>query len=184
MRNKATSKKLTVLALLCALGLIVFMIEGLFPPLFFPGAKMGLSNIFTLFALLFYGLPEAILVTVARTVLGSLFAGNFSLLLYSLTAGLVSVCVSRLFLLVFPKISILCVSILSAVAHNLTQLAVYCLLTQTALLWGYSPYLILLGTVAGAIVGLSVHFLVKGIPTPFFERILSNPTKQKSEDLR
>ena len=73
------AKKIAALALLTALGLIAFMLESLFPPLFFPGAKMGLSNVFSLFALVVFGLPEALLVVTARTVLGSLFAGNVSL---------------------------------------------------------------------------------------------------------
>jgi heptaprenyl diphosphate synthase len=154
-----------------ALGLIAFLIESLFPPLFFPGAKMGLSNVFSLFTLVLYGLPEALLVMTARTVLGSLFAGNFSLLLYSYTAGLVSVLLSRLLLLFFPKLSLLCVSVVSAVAHNMTQLLVYALLTQTSLIFGYAPYLALLGVLAGLIVGLAVTYTVKGLPLSVFERL-------------
>ncbi len=96
MKKKGKSigaKKITILALLTGLGLIAFLIEALIPVLPVPGAKLGISNIFSLFALVMYGLPEALMVVVARTVLGSIFAGNLSLLLYSLTAGVVSVCV-------------------------------------------------------------------------------------------
>ncbi len=167
-----SAKKIAVLALLSALGLLMFLIEGLFPPLFFPGAKMGLSNIFSLLTLVLYGLPEALLVVTVRTVLGSLFVGNVSLLLYSFTAGVVSTLISRLAMIFLKKISIVCVSVLSAVTHNLTQLIVYCALTQTTLLFSYSPYLLLLGVLAGIVVGLTVHYLIKGIPLAHFQTLL------------
>ncbi len=180
-----SAKKLAALALLTALGLGAFLIESMFPPMFFPGAKMGLSNIFSLFALVLYGLPEALLVVVARTVLGSLFAGNFSLLLYSLTAGVVSTAVSRLLLLAFPRVSLLCVSVFSAVVHNTVQLLVYCALTQTTLIFSYLPYLALLGVLAGVIVGLAVTYAVKGIPLSFFARTagVKNKKNPKTEEL-
>ncbi len=180
-----SAKKLAALALLTALGLGAFLIESMFPPMFFPGAKMGLSNIFSLFALVLYGLPEALLVVVARTVLGSLFAGNISLLLYSLTAGVVSTAVSRLLLLAFPRVSLLCVSVFSAVVHNTVQLLVYCALTQTTLIFSYLPYLALLGVLAGVIVGLAVTYAVKGIPLSFFARTagVKNKKNPKTEEL-
>ena len=180
-----SAKKLAALALLTALGLGAFLIESMFPPMFFPGAKMGLSNIISLFALVLYGLPEALLVVVARTVLGSLFAGNFSLLLYSLTAGVVSTAVSRLLLLAFPRVSLLCVSVFSAVVHNTVQLLVYCALTQTTLIFSYLPYLALLGVLAGVIVGLAVTYAGKGIPLSFFARTagVKNKKNPKTEEL-
>ena len=123
-----SAKKIAVLALLTGLALIAFLLESLFVAPAFPAAKPGLSNFFTLFALLLYGLPEALFVVVARTVLGALFAGNLSMLLYSLTAGVVSAIVSRLLLFAFPRISVVCVSVVSATVHNLVQLGVSCLL--------------------------------------------------------
>lgn len=182
-RRISAAKKISVLALLTALALITFMIESLFPPMFFPGAKMGLSNVFSLLTLVVYGLPEALIVVTARTVLGSFFAGNVSLLLYSFTAGVISTAASRLLLLAFPKISVLCVSIVSAVVHNTVQLFVYCLLTKTTLLFGYLPYLVLLGVLAGIIVGLAVVFAIKGIPYRLFVRITVGKITNQDEKI-
>lgn len=172
------AKKIAVLAMMTGFGLIMFMVESLFPPMFFPGAKMGLSNIFSLLTLVIYGLPEALIVVIARTVLGSLFAGNASLLLYSLTAGVASVIVSRLLMFAFPKVSLLAVSVVSAVVHNTVQLLVYCALTQTALIFSYLPYLALLGVLAGVIVGLAVIFTVKGVPLGVFAKILGGKERE------
>lgn len=163
-RRAYRAKKIAVLGLMTALGLIAFLLEGLFPPPFLPGAKLGLSNIFSLFTLVVYGLPEALLVVVARTVLGSLFAGNFSMLLYSLTAGVAGVLVSRALLFALPKISLLCTSVAAAVVHNTVQLLVYCALSGTALLLGYLPYLAMMGAGAGIAVGLAVTYTVKLLP--------------------
>lgn len=65
------AKRIAVLALLTGQALLMFMVEGLFPPLFLPGAKMGLSNIFTLLALAVLGPGQALALVVVRTVLGS-----------------------------------------------------------------------------------------------------------------
>lgn len=161
-------KKIALLGILAGLGLIAFMLESLIPVPFLPGAKLGFANIFSLLALLLYGLPEALIVVTVRTVLGSLFAGNVSMLLYSLTAGLVSTCVSRLLLCALPRVSFLCVSVAGAIVHNLVQLFVYCALTGTALLFVYSPYLCLMGAGAGVVVGLAVTFVLKALPARLF----------------
>lgn len=181
-RKSSAAKKTAVLALMSGLGLISFLIEGLIAPPFLPGAKLGLSNIFTLFTLVLYGLPEAVLVVAARTVLGSLFAGNFSLLLYSLTAGLASAFVSRLLLCVFPRISILCVSVVSAVVHNAVQTLVYCALTGTLLLMGYLPWLAVAGIAAGIAVGIAVVFIVKIVPLSVFARLTGVKISSQTEE--
>ena len=160
------AKKIAFLALTSALALVSFLLESLLPALPLPGAKIGLSNVFTLLPLLFFGTAEALLVVTVKTVLGSLFAGNFSLLLYSFTAGVVSTLAARFLLCFVPKISIVCVSVASAVVHNMTQLLVYCFLTKTVLLFVYAPYLALLGAAAGGAVGIVVVTLVKTLPLP------------------
>ena len=160
------AKKIAFLGLTSALALVSFLLESLLPALPLPGAKVGLSNVFTLLPLLFYGLPEALFVVIVKTVLGSAFAGNLSLLLYSLSAGVVSTIAARGLLCFVPKISVVCVSVVSALVHNMTQLFVYCLLTKTALLLVYAPYLALLGAAAGGAGGIIVVTLVKTLPLP------------------
>ena len=88
MKIRFNAKKIAVLAILVAFGLISFIFESLFEPV--PGAKLGLSNIFSLAALIMYSPLEAFTVVALRTLLGSVFAGNFSALMYSFTAGKVS----------------------------------------------------------------------------------------------
>ena len=88
---KLSVKRLTLCALLAALALGLSYVEGYFPltlliPL--PGVKLGLANIVTLFALLQLGAPAAFAVLLVRCLLGAMFAGNVSALLFSLLGGL------------------------------------------------------------------------------------------------
>lgn len=171
-KNKFSTKRLCTLAVLTAMALIMFMIENLFPSMLVPGAKMGLSNIFTLLAVIMLSPLEALALVVIRTVLGSLFT-NVATLMYSLSAGLVSVVLTAFMVeYVFPKMSILAISIVSAVAHNLTQNLVFCLISQTPQMFSYMPYLALIGVLAGAIVGLAVYYILKIIKMKTFYSVL------------
>ena len=53
-RGRYAAKKIAVLAVFTALSLVMFIIENQFPPMFIPGAKMGLANIFSFAALILY----------------------------------------------------------------------------------------------------------------------------------
>lgn len=159
------AKRIATLSVLCAMGLIMFMVESLFPPLFLPGAKMGLSNIFSMLTLFLLGPVDALVVVVVRTVLGSLFGGGVSTLMYSLTAGIVSVVVSAFLVeFVYPNVSIIAISIVSAICHNITQNVVFCLVSNTPEMFSYMPWLALVGILAGLIVGFAVNLILRALP--------------------
>ena len=160
---------MATLAVLTAMSLIMFMIESLFPPLFIPGAKMGLSNIFSLLALFVLGPTEAIILVLVRTTLGSVFTGNISTLMYSMTAGLVSVIVSMVLVeFAYPKVSIVAISVVAAIIHNLAQNVVFCIVSNTPEMFLYMPWLALIGILAGVIVGFAVWFILRAVPTRVF----------------
>lgn len=169
-----SAKRIATLAVLTAMGLIMFMVESLFPPLILPGAKMGLSNIFSLLTLFLFGPVDAFVLVVVRVVLGSLITGNMSTLMYSLTAGVVSVIASSILVeFAYPRVSIVAISIASAVLHNLTQNVVFCLVSNTPQMFSYMPWLALLGVLAGIIVGFAVWFILRMIPTRTFATLLN-----------
>lgn len=164
MTGRNMLRKITTLSLFTALSLVMFIVESQLPPLFVPGAKLGLSNIFSLASLVFYGPIEAMVVVLARTILGSLVTGTVSALIYSLTAGLSAMLVASLLMLAYPKISLIAVSVTSAVVHNLTQGLIFALVSGSAQAWSYLPYLALIGLPSGALVGAVVFLLVKHLP--------------------
>lgn len=164
-----SARRVATLSVLTAMGLITFMIESLFPPLFLPGAKMGISNVFSLLTLFVMGPTEALILIVVRTTLGSMFTGNMSTLMYSMTAGVTSVAVSAVLVeFVYPRVSIVAISVVAAVMHNLTQNLVFCLVSSTPEMFAYMPWLALLGVVAGIIVGFAVWFILRAVPTKVF----------------
>ncbi len=172
-KTKFSAKRLATLSVLCAMALITFMIESLFPPLFLPGAKMGLSNVFSLLAVFLLGPVDAVVLVIVRTTLGSVFTGNLSTMLYSTSAGLVSVAVSAVLVqFVYPKISVVSVSVVSAVVHNVAQNVVFCLVSNTPQMFAYVPWLALLGVVAGIIVGFAVWFVLRTVPLKTFASLL------------
>ena len=171
--KSVTAKKLAVLGVLTALSLITFLIENLFPPLLIPGAKLGLANAFSLVALVLYTPWEAFAIVIARTLLGAIFAGNLSAVLYSFTGGIISMAVSSALLYcAHPKISVMCISVIAAAFHNLTQNVVFVAISSTPLAFSYAPYLILLGVLSGAFIGAVVVMIIKRVPTPVFCRAL------------
>ena len=180
--GKNAAKKIAVLAILTALSLITFIIEGLFPPLILPGAKMGLANVFSFAALIMYSPAEAFLVVAIRTVLGAVYAGNFSAVLYSFTGGIVSMAVSSVLMYTaYPRVSVMAISVAAAVAHNITQNVVYVLLWDSPLMFGYMPYLILLGILSGAIVGGVIMLIFRGVPKNAFEKVIFERKKKVKE---
>ena len=153
---KWTTRNIALCAVLAALALGLSTLEGLFPlslivPL--PGVKLGLANIVTVFALYQLGAGAALAILLTRCLLGGLFAGNVSAMLFSLlggvTAMLVMIGLSRL-----RKLSVYGVSVGGAAAHNCGQVAAAVLtLGHTAPLY-YLPVLLGVSLFTGTLNGL------------------------------
>ena len=165
--KKLTTKKIVVTAILASMSLITFLIENLFPPLFIPGAKMGLSNIFVLLAILLTDFTCSLSVLLIKVLLGSIFGGSLSSLMFSLPAGLISFIFEYLMINFFSKrFSLIAICVASAILHNVVQCIVYALITDVISLI-YLPYLSTIGVVSGLIVGFATILLVKFLPQRF-----------------
>lgn len=155
------TKKLILTAILTAFALVAFVIEGAIPPLIpIYGIKLGLANIFTLFALYALGTRYAAAVMVLRIVLGSIFTGQFVSFIYSLSGGILSLLLMILLKSFFPLRQMWVLSVLSAVTHNIGQLAAAVFMTQTLAIACYLPVLILSGIIAGAFTGLCAQLVL------------------------
>lgn len=159
------TRKLTELGVLTGLALILFVIELRLPNLTpIPGVKLGLANIVTVWAAFRYKPYETAMLVAARILLGAMFSGNLSALLYSAAgaflclAGMLSV---RGFI---PQNWIWLASVLGAVFHNVGQICAAMLLMQTTAVIGYLPVLLFSGCVAGLFTGLTAQILLKRLP--------------------
>lgn len=169
--KKFPVKSLVLTAVFSALALLAFMIEGLFPPLFIPGARLGLSNLFVLLALICLGSKHAIAVLLIKVILGSLFAGNPMAILYALPSGVISLIIEIVLVnFCYKRFSLVAISALSAVISATVQTLVYLLVSNTPQILGYLPYLIGISVIAGGFVGICALLIIKVIPVQFFER--------------
>ena len=150
-------------AVLAALALGLSTLEGLFPisllvPL--PGVKLGLANIVTVFALYQLGAGAALAILLTRCLLGGLFAGNLSAMLFSVLGGLTAMLV-MIFLRRLPKLSVYGVSIGGAAAHNIGQMAAAVITLGSTMVLGYLPFLLAVSLFTGALTGFITALLLR-----------------------
>lgn len=164
-------KKIAVTGILTAFALIAFVIENLFPPIFIPGARLGISNVFVLMALILCGIKYSFFTLVIKAVLGAVFSGNISSVLYSLPAGVIALTIQVLLFVLSVKFSIVAISALGSVINSTLQNFTFCIITGTTEFLVYLPYLALIGLVAGLFVGFAVYIVIKAFPKDLYERI-------------
>lgn len=159
------TKDIALGAVLTALALGLSVMESLFPvtaaiPL--PGVKLGLANIVTVFALYELGAVPALCILIARCLLGSLFAGNVSALLYSLMGGLAAMAV-MIVLKQCKALSIFGVSIGGAAGHNLGQIAAAVITLGDTAVLGYLPVLLGVSLITGTLTGFIAALLFRAM---------------------
>lgn len=176
------------LGLLLAMALILSYVESLIPFSFgIPGIKLGLPNLIVL--LLLYrenknpsaqieerrcgqsvkfftkGEREALLVNGLRIVLSGFLFSNLYAILYALTGATFSFLVMMIGRRA-KRFSIIGVSVLGGVFHNVGQLLVAMAVVETFAVAYYVPFLIMSGTVTGALLGFVAMELL-----PYLRRI-------------
>lgn len=161
------TKKLTRCAMLAALALALSYIEGFVPPLLLlplPGAKWGLANIVTVYALCTLGAPSALSIVLVRCTLGALFAGNASALLFSLLGGLCALAVMTL-LKKCRIFSLFGVSVGGAAAHNIGQVLAAMLTLGSSAPLAYLPLLLVVSVFTGALNAFVSSLLLRTMRT-------------------
>lgn len=156
------TKKLTVMALLTAIALTIFIIEAQIPPVVpLPGVKIGLANIVTVFAVFALGPGEAACILFCRIFLGAVFAGNFGTIFYSAAGGLCAILVTIGLRKILKENQLWVAGALGAVAHSVGQMAMAIVLTGTPAIVVYLPALVGISIVTGLFTGLCAQILVK-----------------------
>ena len=142
---KKRSSKIVLASTLSSLALITFLLESLFPPLILPGAKLGLSSVFIILTFIYLGKYYAFCALFIKCVLGSLFSGNISAVLYSLPAGIISLTFEIVVFTCIKKVSVLSVCICGSILNILAQNLTFCIITNTIEYLAYLPYLVAIG---------------------------------------
>ena len=154
------TKKMTFLGLMVGYSLILYIIESYIPnPLIavFPGAKLGLSNIITLISLIIFGIKDTFIILTVRIILSTIFTGPISYLLFSMGGAylsliLMSICTK------LKDLSVIGVSIIGAIGHNIGQLLVASMIIENINMIGYLPFMLISSLITGMFIGLVSNY--------------------------
>ena len=140
--------------------MIFSYIEAVLPFNFgIPGVKLGLANIVVVVALYRLSIPETAGISFVRILLTGLLFGNAFSLVYSFAGGvlsLISMAICKRL-----KLSVVGVSIVGGVLHNVAQLAAAVVILKSPVLGYYLPVLLAAGLITGFAIGIASHFIVK-----------------------
>ena len=155
------------IALLSAYAIALHGFESLVPmPI--PWLRVGLANIITLTTLILFGFRAAMMVTLVRVTLASLFIGSFlgPGFILSMGGGVLGTIAMGLVLALAPRtFGPVGLSLIGAFFHNLAQLILaYALFIQRIEpVIVVAPVLVLIGTATGLVNGLVSDLLVKNL---------------------
>lgn len=156
-----TTKKIAFIGLSITLAMILSYVESKIPIMVaIPGIKVGLPNLIIVFILYKVGWKETIAVSLVRIFLVSLMFGNIQSMLFSFAGATLSLA-GMIILKKLNAFSSVTVSIVGGILHNIGQIAMAIIWTETAQIVFYLPVLLLTGTLAGFVIGLLAGMLVK-----------------------
>ena len=179
MREKPFSpaaSRTALYGLLGALALVLSAAENMIPPVpvLPPGAKLGLSNLVTMFAVNALGLVPALFITLLKSLFAGLTRGVLASVM-SLAGGLASTL--AMWLVCRPRRQLagaVGFGVVGAVAHNFGQFWVAFFLTPPAVVY-YIPWLLLFGVLSGVLTGL-----VFCVTMPLLHRYFPGPNAGKN----
>ena len=166
---RSPAQKAAVLGLMAAAAIVISALESALPAMPFlpPGAKLGLSNIVTMYAALCFPLPYALCIAAVKAAFVLCVRGGAAFLM-SFAGGMLSVLAlwcaarSRLF-------GLLGIGAVGGLTHNLAQLFAAMLLVGGAAVY-YLPVLLLCGAVAGCVTAFLLRLVLPALGRCFSPR--------------
>jgi len=160
MKNKIYSLSLS--AMLFALAIVLSFAESLFPPVFsaFPGVKIGLSNIVTMYALILLSPKRAITICFLKALFVFITKGAVACFL-SLGGGFLAVFTMIIFK--FFNAKTLFLGIIGGVMHNVGQLFVIILIYSNPFFLKIMPVYIAFGCIFGSITAVSLKLIMPAL---------------------
>ena len=160
---------MTLMAMLIAVALIVFIIEAQVP-LPIPGAKLGLANVVTLFALFYrrgaetskndLTTKDAFIILICRIILGAVFTGRVIAFIYSISGGVLAFAAQALMKKIVSDKQIWVCGSVGAIFHNIGQILAAILVTGTPSIVVLLPQLIIIGVITGVTTGYVAQFTI------------------------
>lgn len=158
---KLAHNKISILAAFSILAVALFTLENFLPrPL--PFLKIGLANVFVLLILWQLDLLSALVVNLVKVFIGSFISGLIltPVIVFSLVGSVLSLLAMHLAIKIKIKFSLIGISVIGALVHNLSQLFLaYFMLFPNAKLFYFLPLLLATGLGAGIVTGAVAYYL-------------------------
>ena len=156
-------KRVTRLALLLALSVVLNLIESIIP-IFngtIPGLKLGLANIVVLFTLYEFSFKESITISIMRIILvGILRIGLFSMAFFFSLSGAILSIIMMYITKKYTKLSIIGVSIIGSIFHSIGQIIIACIFINSTGMIVYLPWILLFSIPTGIFTGILSRELI------------------------
>ena len=163
-------RNVAFMGLFLALALVLSYVEAIIPiNIGIPGVKLGLANIVIIIALYGLGTKEAYILSILRILLAGFLFGNLFAILYSLVGGMLSLTCMAL-LKKFTPLSMITVSIVGGVTHNLGQIMIASVIVENYHVMYYFAVLFVAGCVTGVVIGIVSALIYKRL-----RRVLVKP---------
>lgn len=153
------SKRIARNAMFIALAMIFSYVEAMIPlDLGVPGVKLGIANIIVVVGIYIIDSKDVFMISMVRIILTGILFGNIMSIAYSMAGGILSF-FTMLLMKKVKGFSIVGVSILGGVMHNIGQIIIAIVIVENLVVAIYLPILV----IAGATTGLAIGLLAKKI---------------------
>ena len=182
-KSRITTQKLTRLALLTATSVVLGYIESIICAMMPlpPGIKLGLANTVVLYSIYTLGVGCSIILIILKVILTGFMSGNLAAaFLYSMGGAVLSLVTMLLVKNISKdKVSIVGVSVVGAVFHNVGQILVASLLLQTPGLMFYVFVLMISAVITGTLTGIAGNQVIRILRVPEDERRKRKTAEEK-----
>ncbi len=158
MKRRYKSKKLIIMSMFVAIGIVLQYIESkvLISPV--PGGKLGLCNIVSVINIFMFGGKNAIMISLIRAFIGTFLTGGAMALPYSMAGAFFSTAVMAVIKkYLYPNVSMIGISITGAAVHNVMQTCVAAVMLTSGYIFSYLPFLLVVATISGAVTGYAAQ---------------------------
>ena len=153
-------KNIARFGVLAAVALVLGYFERYIPVVpGIPGIKLGLANTVLLYAVFLMDIKSSAALMLTKVLLSGLLFQGLSGLMYSLAGGVLSLAV----MLAVKQIrgtGTIGVSVAGAVAHNVGQFIVACLVVGARAVTAWLPVLLISGLAAGLLTGIVAKYSI------------------------
>lgn len=158
------AKRIALFGMMVALAFTFSYLESSIPFNFgIPGVKLGLANLVVVVALYIMKPGEAFAIAIIRVFLAGLTFGNVYSIAYSLCGGILSFAV--MLLMKKTKLSVIGVSILGGIFHNVGQIIVAVIILETTKIAYYLLVLTVVGMFTGMLMGIISKLVIDRFQT-------------------